>query len=215
MIGIVKAYVTRVGAGPFPTEDLGDVGERAGRSAGSEFGTITGRKRRCGWFDAVLAPLRGAVERSHRAVRHQARRALGLREGEDLHRLPRGGRDVTTDFPPHQSLFHEAEPVYEELDGWMEEIDEAKSFEDLPKQARAYVERMARSGRRAGVGGLGRARARAEPAGADEGPARRRRRPRARLGVAAGAEPARGAAGAPRPATRGSRRLAPCVELEG
>ena len=93
VIGITKAYVTRVGAGPFPTEDTGPDGERLGER-GQEFGTVTGRKRRCGWFDAVIAALRGPAERPHGAVRHEARRAVGVRDGEGLHRVPRRGRDV-------------------------------------------------------------------------------------------------------------------------
>ena len=79
MIGITKAYVTRVGAGPFPTEALDDDGERLGER-GKEFGTITGRKRRCGWFDAACASVRGAAERAHRAVPHQARRPVRVRD---------------------------------------------------------------------------------------------------------------------------------------
>ena len=75
VIGITKAYVTRVGAGPFPTEDIGPEGERLGER-GREFGTVTGRKRRCGWFDAVIAAIRGPGERPDGAVRHEARCAV-------------------------------------------------------------------------------------------------------------------------------------------
>jgi adenylosuccinate synthase len=140
VIGIVKAYVTRVGAGPFPTEDLSDAGERLG-VRGKEFGTVTGRKRRCGWFDAVLgryaARLNGLTELFVTK--------LDVLSGFESVRICTGYRaegQLYEDFPPHQSLFHKAEPVYEELDGWMEEVDEATSFEDLPKEARAYVQRI-------------------------------------------------------------------------
>ena len=140
VIGIVKAYVTRVGAGPFPTEDLGPEGERLG-VRGKEFGVVTGRKRRCGWFDAVLgryaARLNGLTELFVTK--------LDVLSGFERVRICTGYRadgELYEDFPPHQSLFHKAEPVYEELDGWMEEIDEATSFEDLPKEARAYVHRI-------------------------------------------------------------------------
>lgn len=140
VVGIVKAYITRVGAGPFPSEQLGEVGERLG-VRGKEFGTVTGRKRRCGWFDAVLgryaARLNGLTELFVTK--------LDVLSGFETVKICTGyraGHEVFDDFPPHQSLFHRAEPVYEELDGWNEEIDEARSFEDLPKNARAYVRRM-------------------------------------------------------------------------
>jgi adenylosuccinate synthase len=140
VIGIVKAYVTRVGAGPFPTEDLTETGDRLG-VRGNEFGTVTGRKRRCGWFDAVLeryaARLNGLTELFVTK--------LDVLSGFETVRICTGYRadeQVYEDFPPHQSLFHKAEPIYEELDGWMEEIDEATSFEDLPKEARTYVQRL-------------------------------------------------------------------------
>jgi adenylosuccinate synthase len=140
VIGIVKAYVTRVGAGPFPTEQLGDVGERLG-VRGREFGTVTGRKRRCGWFDAALgryaARLNGLTE--------LFLTKLDVMSGFETLKVCTGYRvDATVydDFPPHQSLFHRAEPIYEELGGWDEEIDEASSFEDLPKAAREYVRRI-------------------------------------------------------------------------
>jgi adenylosuccinate synthase len=140
VVGIVKAYITRVGAGPFPSEQLDAVGERLG-VRGKEFGTVTGRKRRCGWFDAVLgryaARLNGLTEIFVTK--------LDVLSGFETVKICTGYRaedEVFEDFPPHQSLFHRAEPVYEELDGWDEEIDEARSFEDLPKNARAYVRRM-------------------------------------------------------------------------
>ena len=140
IVGIVKAYVTRVGAGPFPTEQLDEVGERLG-VRGKEFGTVTGRKRRCGWFDAVLgryaARLNGLTELFVTK--------LDVLSGFDAVKICTGyrvGSEEFADAPPHQSLLHNAEPVYEELDGWNEEIDEARSFEDLPKTARAYVRRI-------------------------------------------------------------------------
>ena len=135
VIGIMKAYVTRVGAGPFPTEALDAEGEQMGER-GKEFGTITGRKRRCGWFDAVLA-LRGSSERPHRALPHEARRPFGLRDVKVCAATAPTG--VWDDVPPNQTLFHKAEPVWEELPGWIAELGEARTFEDLPKEAQAYV----------------------------------------------------------------------------
>ena len=140
IVGIVKAYVTRVGAGPFPTEQMDEVGERLG-VRGKEFGTVTGRKRRCGWFDAALgryaARLNGLTE--------LLVTKLDVLSGFETVKICTGYRadgEMFDGVPPHQSLFHRAEPIYEELDGWREEIDEARSFEDLPKNAQAYVRRM-------------------------------------------------------------------------
>ena len=140
VIGIVKAYITRVGAGPFPTEDVGDVGERLG-VRGKEFGTVTGRKRRCGWFDAALGRYAARVN----GLTELFVTKLDVLSGFETVKICTGyvadGQSFD-DFPPHQSLFHAAVPVYEELEGWGEEIDEAQTFEDLPKQARDYVRRM-------------------------------------------------------------------------
>jgi adenylosuccinate synthase len=144
VIGVTKAYVTRVGSGPFPTEDTGPDGERMGER-GQEFGTTTGRKRRCGWFDAVLlryaARLNGLTE-------------VFLTKLDVLSGFPavklctsyRAAAETYDDFPPHQSLFHGAEPVYEEAEGWDEELSGIRSFLDLPKPARDYVERIGELG---------------------------------------------------------------------
>jgi len=140
VIGIVKAYVTRVGAGPFPTEDLGEVGERLG-VRGKEFGTVTGRKRRCGWFDAALGRYAARIN----GLTELFVTKLDVLSGFETVKICTGyiaEGQTFDDFPPHQSLFHAAAPVYEELEGWDEEIDEAQTFEDLPKQARDYVRRM-------------------------------------------------------------------------
>jgi adenylosuccinate synthase len=140
VVGIVKAYVTRVGAGPFPTEDLGDEGDRLGLR-GQEFGTVTGRKRRCGWLDAVLLRYAARVN----GLTELFVTKLDVLSGFERIRICNGyhvdGSDLD-DFPPNQSLFHQAEPIYEDRDGWMEEIDEASTFEDLPKAAREYVRRI-------------------------------------------------------------------------
>ena len=140
VIGIAKAYVTRVGAGPFPTEELDEVGERLG-VRGKEFGTVTGRKRRCGWFDAVLGRYAARVN----GLTELFVTKLDVLSGFETVKICTGyiaEGQTFDDFPPHQSLFHAAVPVYEELEGWDEEIDEAQTFEDLPKQARGYVRRM-------------------------------------------------------------------------
>jgi adenylosuccinate synthase len=140
VIGIVKAYVTRVGAGPFPTEELDEDGQRLG-VRGKEFGTVTGRTRRCGWFDAVIGRYAARVN----GLTELFVTKLDILSGFETLKICTGyraeGREFE-DFPPNQSLFHKAEPIYEELEGWDEEIDSATSFEDLPKQAREYVRRM-------------------------------------------------------------------------
>jgi adenylosuccinate synthase len=140
VIGITKAYVTRVGAGPFPTEDLGPDGERLGER-GREFGTVTGRKRRCGWFDAVIgryaARLNGLTELFVTKLD-----VLSGCVSLKVCTAYRADGETFEDFPPHQSLFHRAEPVYEELEGWDEDLGAVRSFGDLPNAARTYLERV-------------------------------------------------------------------------
>ncbi|HEY7401190.1 MAG TPA: adenylosuccinate synthase [Actinomycetota bacterium] len=140
VIGIVKAYVTRVGAGPFPTEDLGEDGERLGLR-GKEFGVVTGRKRRCGWFDAVLARYAARVN----GLTELFLTKLDVLSGYASLKVCtayRADGELFEDFPPHQSLFHRAEPVFEELEGWHQEIDEIGSYAELPAPARKYVDRV-------------------------------------------------------------------------
>jgi len=140
VIGITKAYVTRVGAGPFPTEDHGPEGDRLGER-GQEFGTVTGRKRRCGWFDAVILRYAARVN----GLTELFVTKLDVLSGFEAVRICTGYRaddETFDDVPPHQSLFHNAEPVYEELEGWQEEIGGATAFGDLPAAARGYLERL-------------------------------------------------------------------------
>ncbi len=139
VMGVAKAYVTRVGEGPFPTEIQGPDQERV-RELGGEYGTVTGRQRRCGWLDLV-------------ALRYAARvngfTSLALTKLDVLsafeqvpvctrYRLPDGTE--TPHFPAHQSDFHHAEPVYEILAGWGDPLDDAETITDLPPAARAYVD---------------------------------------------------------------------------
>jgi adenylosuccinate synthase len=163
-IGITKAYVTRVGAGPFPTEDRGPDGARLSER-GKEFGTVTGRRRQCGWFDAVIARY---------AARLNGLTELFLTKLDVLSGFGsvkvctayRADGDLYEDFPPHQSLFHRAEPVYEELEGWPEELGDATSFENLPAAARKYVERISDlAGVRVGVVSVGPSREQSLPLG--------------------------------------------------
>ena len=138
IVGITKAYTTRVGAGPFPTEDHGSVGERLGER-GLEFGTTTGRKRRCGWFDAVILRYSARVNGLTEVF---LTKLDVLSEFATIpvcvaYRLPDG--TVTEEFPAHQSDFHHAEPVWEERPGWGSDISDATEWEQLPQAARDYV----------------------------------------------------------------------------
>ncbi len=133
VVGVAKAYVTRVGEGPFPSEIEGPANERV-REIGQEFGTVTGRERRCGWLDLVA--LRFAVRVN--GITSLALTKLDVLCGfEELpvcvrYRLPDGTE--TEEFPAHQSDFHHCRPVFETLDGWSGEIGDA-----LPAAAQAYV----------------------------------------------------------------------------
>jgi len=138
VLGVAKAYVTRVGEGPFPTEIEGPEQARV-RELGAEYGTTTGRERRCGWLDLVALRF---------AVRVNGMTSLALTKIDVLsafgelpvcvrYRLPDGSE--TEEFPAHQSDFHHAEPVYETLAGWGEPLDRAESMDALPAAARAYV----------------------------------------------------------------------------
>jgi adenylosuccinate synthase len=141
VIGITKAYVTRVGAGPFPTEDHGPGGERLG-ALGHEFGTVTGRKRRCGWFDAVILRYAARVN----GLTELFVTKLDVLSGFETLKVCTAYHaegETFEDVPQHQSLFHAAEPVYEELEGWDEDLTAARSVADLPIAARAYLDRLA------------------------------------------------------------------------
>jgi adenylosuccinate synthase len=144
VLGVSKAYVTRVGEGPFPSEISGPQQAEL-RELGGEFGTVTGRERRCGWLDLVALRY---------AVRVNGITSLALTKLDVLsafaelpvcvrYRLRDGSE--TEHFPAHQSDFHHAEPVWETLPGWAQPLDEAASLDDLPAAARGYVEFVARS----------------------------------------------------------------------
>ncbi|WP_433499125.1 adenylosuccinate synthase [Sphaerimonospora sp. CA-214678] len=137
IIGILKAYTTRVGSGPFPTELLDEQGEWL-RQTGGEFGTTTGRNRRCGWFDAVIARYATRIN----GVTDFFLTKLDVLSG--LERIPvcvayDVGGVRHDEIPMTQTEFHHAKPIYEELPGWQEDITEAKTFEDLPPNAQSYV----------------------------------------------------------------------------
>jgi adenylosuccinate synthase len=138
VVGVAKAYVTRVGEGPFPTEIEGPDQARV-RELGAEYGTTTGRERRCGWLDLVA--LRYAVRvnglTSLAITKLDVLSAFGELPVCVAYRLP-DGRE-TTDFPAHQSDFHHARPVYETLPGWQEPLGAVEEIDDLPAAAGRYV----------------------------------------------------------------------------
>ena len=140
VLGIVKAYTTRVGAGPFPTELFDEYGEHLAR-VGHEFGSVTGRPRRCGWFDAVA--LRRAIINS--SVTGLCVTKLDVLDGLDIIRIAigyRSGGAVSPEPPTSGEGYAELEPVYEELPGWRESTVGVTSYAALPANARRYLERL-------------------------------------------------------------------------
>jgi len=140
VLGIVKAYTTRVGSGPFPTEQDNEIGQKLGER-GHEFGTVTGRRRRCGWFDAVL--VRQAVAVS--GVTGIALTKLDVLDGFDTVKICTGYRldGQTIDYlPAHSADQARVEPIFEEVEGWPGSTRGARSWADLPARAIKYVRRI-------------------------------------------------------------------------
>ena len=137
VIGILKAYTTRVGSGPFPTELNDEWGERL-RSVGGEVGVTTGRPRRCGWFDAPIARYATRVNGLTDIFLTKLDVLTGIERIPVCVAYDIEGQRIT-ELPMTQTDFHHARPVYEELPGWTEDISGARSIEDLPPNAQAYV----------------------------------------------------------------------------
>jgi adenylosuccinate synthase len=140
-LGISKAYCTRVGGGPFPTEVSGDVARELG-TRGNEFGAVTGRPRRCGWADAVA--LRYAVRIN--GLDAMAVTKLDVLDTFDTVRVCVGYRyrgEVLTDFPEEDRIWHEAAPVYEDVSGWRSSTHGLRDVRQLPTKARQYLDRLA------------------------------------------------------------------------
>jgi adenylosuccinate synthase len=140
VLGIAKAYTTRVGEGPFPTEQKNDIGERLG-TRGAEFGTVTGRKRRCGWFDAVL--VRQTVVTG--GIDGIALTKLDVLDGFDEIKVCVGYKlgAQKRDYLPADAVEQAAlEPVYETIPGWSESTRGARSWAELPANAIKYVRRV-------------------------------------------------------------------------
>jgi len=140
VLGIAKAYTTRVGEGPFPTEISGELGEEL-RQAGGEFGATTGRSRRCGWFDAFA--LKYAAQTN--GISWLALTKLDVLSGFEKIHICVGYRykgEQLSSFPSNNQVLKDIEPIYEEMDGWKEDISEAKDISEFPIQARKYLEKL-------------------------------------------------------------------------
>jgi len=138
VLGITKAYTTRVGGGPFPTELTGGMGDRLQRQ-GAEFGATTGRRRRCGWLDAVMLREAVIVNGATSLAVNKLDVLSGFDEVGVATRYRIDGK-LTGDFPMTLHEIERAEPVYETLPGWAEDVSAVRRFEDLPEAARRYVE---------------------------------------------------------------------------
>jgi adenylosuccinate synthase len=140
VIGIVKAYTTRVGNGPFPTEIPGDLGERI-RTMGGEFGATTGRPRRCGWFDSVLLRRSAQLSGLTRLALTKLDVLSGLDEIQICAHYEVNGKRVEL-FPTSLEAVQKAIPVYETMPGWKTDLSKCKKLADLPEKALAYVRKL-------------------------------------------------------------------------
>jgi len=139
-VGLIKAYTTRVGAGPFPVEQENETGQYI-RDKGNEYGTTTGRPRRCGWFDAVPVAYSVTIGGIDEVAMMHLDTLSGLEELKICRAYKINGKE-TTFFPANKDRLSQAEPVYETLPGWSEDLTEVNNFEDLPVNAQNYVLRI-------------------------------------------------------------------------
>jgi len=140
VVGITKAYTTRVGKGPFVTELDNEIGDRI-RTQGNEFGTTTGRPRRCGWLDTVVVKYSARVN----GMTCIALMLLDVLTGFETVKICKGykyGNEVLEHFPASLNVLGKCEPVYEELPGWTEDLRNCTTFEELPANAKAYINRI-------------------------------------------------------------------------
>jgi adenylosuccinate synthase len=132
VLGIAKAYTTRVGEGPFPSEIQGELGERL-REAGGEYGATTGRSRRCGWFDCVALKYAAMTN----GISRLAITKLDVLSGFDTIKVCVGYRyrgEILSDFPSNINILNGCEPVYEDIEGWKEDISTVRDFGAPPMQ---------------------------------------------------------------------------------
>lgn len=140
VVGVVKAYSTRVGEGPFPTELNDEVGDTI-RNRGHEFGTVTGRPRRCGWLDAAVVRYAGILS----GIDYMAITRLDILDGLKTLKLCVGYKykgQVIKEIPASLKVLGEVEPIYEEMPGWEEATSTIRSYDELPANARRYIERL-------------------------------------------------------------------------
>ncbi|MBR3050285.1 MAG: adenylosuccinate synthase [Selenomonadaceae bacterium] len=141
VVGVVKAYCTRVGEGPFPTEQLNAIGDKL-RDAGHEFGTVTGRPRRTGWLDACVVKYAGQLS----GTDYMAVTRLDILDGFDEIKMCTAYKidgEVIDEIPASLKVLAKVEPVYETFAGWKSDISKIRRYEDLPANAKKYLERMA------------------------------------------------------------------------
>ena len=137
IVGVTKAYISRVGSGPFITEQKNDIGDYL-IEKGAEFGVVTGRRRRCGWLDLISLKYSVRVN----SLTELFITKLDVLSGLDEIKLGVGyknGDEVITDYPYQQDIFYNAEPVYETFEGWSEDITSVKNFDALPENAKKYI----------------------------------------------------------------------------
>ena len=137
IVGVTKAYISRVGSGPFLTEQKNEIGDYL-IEKGAEFGVVTGRRRRCGWLDLISLKYSVRVN----SLTELFITKLDVLSGLEELKLCVGYKDndeVITDYPFNQNVLNSAEPVYETFDGWTDDISTIKSFEDLPNNAQSYI----------------------------------------------------------------------------
>ncbi|WP_026486468.1 adenylosuccinate synthase [Caldanaerobius polysaccharolyticus] len=140
VVGVAKSYTTRVGKGPFPTELFDEIGQSI-REKGREYGTTTGRPRRCGWFDAVIVSFSVRVNGITDLAITKLDTLAGL-ETVKICTAYRRGSEIIENFPASLEFLSECEPVYEELPGWDKSIEKARTYDELPVNAIRYIERI-------------------------------------------------------------------------
>jgi len=140
VVGIVKAYTTRVGSGPMPTELKDETGKKL-RDNGNEYGSTTGRPRRCGWFDAVVTGYSARINGFSSIVMTKLDVLSGLKKIKICTAYDYNGKKIT-DFPAELNVLESCEPVYEEMDGWQEDISRITNFNELPENTKKYLKRI-------------------------------------------------------------------------
>ena len=140
IVGVVKAYTTRVGAGPFPAEQLNEIGDYL-RNTGHEFGTVTGRPRRCGWLDTAVVKYAAMLN----SLDYLAITRLDILDDLDTIKICTGYKykgQQLKEYPASLDVLENVEPIYEDMPGWKTSISNCKSYDELPEAARHYVERI-------------------------------------------------------------------------